>query len=195
MKDRAHLSPDLKLKQNLKKLGSLTKGVKPEALELIRAIAEEEEAERRREKKLGQKNGRRPELQATLRKALTALEKADVRRGQGGAFVLRMCSGRDKRRVAPSSGSVPFNPSCWVLACAKGVGAIRKRALLIVETPAFDQFIMVCILANCVLLAAADPTTDEESQFIKFAGLIFLVIFTVEALTKAIALGHLYGRI
>lgn len=194
MKDRAHLSPDLKLKQNLKKLGSLTKGVNPEALELIRSIAEEEEAERRREKKLGQKIGRRPELQAMFRQALTALEKADVRRGQGGAFVLRVCSGHDTRRIAPVSGPVPSNPSCLVIACANGVGAVRKRALLIVETPAFDQFIMVCILANCVLLAAADPTTDEESQFFVFAGLVFLVIFTVEALTKAIALGHLYGR-
>jgi hypothetical protein len=38
------------------------------------------------------------------------------------------------------------------------VGELRRLALGIIEHPFFDQSIMACIIANCVVLALADPT-------------------------------------
>lgn len=197
----SRLSPDLALKQSLRKLGSIGKDVSASTLDTLRAIAEREAAERRSEDR--RNSSRKRELQRDLRKALAALEKVDTRHGKGGQFILRLCgsSGR-KRRVAPeeeagglaAAAPQPPLPGALVAACACGVGAVRQWALRAVEHPSFDQFIMVCILANCVLLAVADPTTDEETPAMATAGVVFLVIFTAEAATKAVALGHLYSR-
>jgi hypothetical protein len=192
------------LRQSLRKLGSIGKDVSASTLDCLRAIAEQEVAERRSEDRYS--GSRKRELRRDLRKALAALEKVDTRHGKGGHFILRLCgyssSSGSKRRIAPEEATSdlaaaapePPLPGALVSACAHGVGVVRQRALCAVEHPSFDQFIMACILANCVLLAVADPTTDEETPAMATAGVFFLVIFSAEAVTKAVALGGLYSR-
>jgi len=200
-KKESHLSADLALKQSLRKLGTLGKDVSASSLTTLRAIAEQEEAERRRE---DQQNGsRKRELRRELRRALAALEKVDTRHGRGGEFILQLCGKsrlRSSRRILPEeatrmgeeAATLTGQEGGVVFACARGVGLVRQGAIRAVEHPSFDQFIMACILANCVMLAIADPTLDEETSTMALIGFIFLVIFTVEAVTQATALGHLY---
>mmetsp|Transcript_1007 Transcript_1007/g.1240 ORF Transcript_1007/g.1240 Transcript_1007/m.1240 type:complete len:2098 (-) Transcript_1007:185-6478(-) len=71
-------------------------------------------------------------------------------------------------------------------------GKIRQFFLATCEHPRFDQFIMVCILVNCVFLALTDPTVETEPQYQEYAGYVFLFIFTVECMCKLIALSSLY---
>jgi hypothetical protein len=46
-----------------------------------------------------------------------------------------------------------------------GGGKVRQFALAAIEHWLFDQFIMGCILVNCLFLALADPAADEEPEY------------------------------
>jgi hypothetical protein len=77
-------------------------------------------------------------------------------------------------------------------ACEQYGGRIRQFFLATCEHPRFDQFIMICILVNCVFLALTDPTVEVEPPYQVIAGHVFLAIFTIECLCKLIALSLLY---
>ena len=68
----------------------------------------------------------------------------------------------------------------------------------IVESKAFDNFIMLCILANSICLAMYDFSDQEgKSNYnmnLSLAGTVFSVIFTIEALLKIIASGFIIGK-
>jgi hypothetical protein len=70
---------------------------------------------------------------------------------------------------------------------ARGGGWLRQQCLRVCKHAYFDQFIMVCILVNCVFLAIADPTTAVESPVEQVSGTIFLYIFTLECTCKLTA--------
>lgn len=44
-------------------------------------------------------------------------------------------------------------------------GWLRMEAYHIVKHPAFDRIVMVCIVANCVFLALADPTATSVPTY------------------------------
>ena len=57
--------------------------------------------------------------------------------------------------------------------------------------PWFDRFILTAIIANCIFLAEDDPGKDQtDDQWI--AELVFLVIFTIEAMLKILAMGFAF---
>jgi hypothetical protein len=66
-------------------------------------------------------------------------------------------------------------------------GQVRRAAEQVVSAPAFDQFIMLCILVNCVFLALTDPTTDVVPRYQTVMDSVFLVIFTSECVVKSTA--------
>ena len=66
-------------------------------------------------------------------------------------------------------------------------GALRQQCLQTCRHPYFDQFIMVCILVNCVFLAVAGPGDDARSPVEEASSIVFLYIFTVECACKLLA--------
>ena len=44
-------------------------------------------------------------------------------------------------------------------------GKLRMHCEAVTVHPLFDQFIMLCILVNCIFLAMADPTTDKVPMY------------------------------
>jgi hypothetical protein len=68
----------------------------------------------------------------------------------------------------------------------------RRRAILLVEEPRFDAFILVTILANCTTMAwvsPLDPCCTPKAHFVDICEGMFLLIFTVEMLSKIVAYG------
>ena len=74
----------------------------------------------------------------------------------------------------------------------------RKQVIQIVHNKWFDRIIITLIVANCGFLAADDPLdTDPNSalqQVMAMAELIFLVLFTIEAVLKIITQGFFVGK-
>jgi len=110
------------------------------------------------------------ELRIALRQMEITLGLQAVRRGEG-------CTG-----VLPTGG--PAETGGW----------IRMKAEQATRNPLFDQFIMLCIIINCVFMAAADPTTDEVSPVEDVMNTIFLMVFTFEVIFKSLAQGKEYVR-
>lgn len=69
---------------------------------------------------------------------------------------------------------------------------LKFTARRVVEWHWFDRFIMLLIVANCVLLALDDPDEDPNGDLIKFIDEVdtwFTVAFTVEMLLKVLGYG------
>ena len=58
----------------------------------------------------------------------------------------------------------------------------------IVINPWFDRFILLVIIANCVVLSIENPN-EEKGQAAEILDYIFLTLFTCEMVFKIIALG------
>lgn len=73
---------------------------------------------------------------------------------------------------------------------------IRKAVLSVVDTPAFEWFILVLIFASSVTLCFEDIYLDENPRLKKllyWTNLVFSFIFIIEMVLKWIALGfHKY---
>lgn len=66
----------------------------------------------------------------------------------------------------------------------------RKAAILFVEWPPFDMFILVTILVNCATMAwnsPLDPCCDRKAEFIAAAEWVYLAIFSIEMAAKIVA--------
>jgi len=74
--------------------------------------------------------------------------------------------------------------------------APRRQAIAIVESVAFDRFVLGCIVLNCVLLELQGPLKGVEAATVYFKAsyLSFQVIFTVEMALKMLASGITRGR-
>ncbi|CAB4001908.1 voltage-dependent N-type calcium channel subunit alpha-1B-like isoform X1, partial [Paramuricea clavata] len=81
----------------------------------------------------------------------------------------------------------------YSLFCLSEQNCVRRAATVIVESRAFDIFILATIIANCVVLAldAPLPSNDKSaiSDELEKSEIFFLVIFTIEAILKIVALG------
>ena len=66
----------------------------------------------------------------------------------------------------------------------------RQQVFYLVEKPAFEMFILTCILANTVIMAMlyfGQP--DDYGDFLEFMNLTFAAIFMLEAGLKVLGLG------
>jgi hypothetical protein len=70
-------------------------------------------------------------------------------------------------------------------------GKIRQFFLSVCEHPKFDQFIMICILVNCVFLALSDPTANEEPQYQEVVKFVYPYITQYSCTTSLIYLSRL----
>jgi voltage-dependent calcium channel L type alpha-1D len=73
----------------------------------------------------------------------------------------------------------------------------RAWCLAIVEHWLFDAFIIVIIMCNSFLLAYENPiknvhSVEEEAPWLKWAEIVFMVIYTVEMTLKVLAMGFVY---
>ena len=88
--------------------------------------------------------------------------------------------------------------------------AFRKQCIALSYDKRFSNFIIACILINCIFLAAVNPvcqtyasleeiqekcTAAEYDMIIAagVAGWVFSIIFTIEAIIKTIAMGFFFG--
>jgi hypothetical protein len=70
--------------------------------------------------------------------------------------------------------------------------AVRSGIRFLVKHPWFDRFILLLVALNCIILAMDTPDLDSQSatgQFVAVANDTFVVLFTVEAFLKLLALG------
>lgn len=66
----------------------------------------------------------------------------------------------------------------------------RRSAIFIVEHRAFDPFVLLSILANCITMAAQSPLDDcctDKAHLLAVCEDVFLAIFTMELLLKVLA--------
>ncbi|XP_052780217.1 muscle calcium channel subunit alpha-1-like isoform X4 [Mya arenaria] len=81
------------------------------------------------------------------------------------------------------------------LFCLNLKNPIRKLCIRVVEWKPFEFLILLTIFANCIALAVYTPypgqDTNETNKALEHIEIIFLVIFTVEAVMKIIAYGFI----
>ena len=65
----------------------------------------------------------------------------------------------------------------------------RVFVMKLVRTKVFEIFAITFIVANCVTLAMADPTTEETSYVLKVLEYIFAAGFSLEMVLKVFAMG------
>jgi hypothetical protein len=100
------------------------------------------------------------------------------------------------KEVLGTSGKV----YAGVLGCSPGLPVWReprRSAILIVESKWFDPFILVTILVNCCMMASESPLDPEGTQKEAILGVfewVFLIIFTLELLSKALAYSLFWHR-
>ena len=73
----------------------------------------------------------------------------------------------------------------------------RRSAILLIERPWFDPLILITIMCNCTTMAwesPLDPTGTLKSSFIDVCEWIYLLIFTVEMLSKILAYGFAFHK-
>ncbi|CAD7948881.1 unnamed protein product, partial [Amoebophrya sp. A25] len=80
---------------------------------------------------------------------------------------------------------------------AAGDLSTRERARRLMKHPKFDQIILICIAASSILMVVNTPLSDprESIQEFYFAmDWVFGIIFTIEMVTKMIAMGVLVNN-
>ena len=87
-----------------------------------------------------------------------------------------------------------------VLGCLPGLPIWReprRSAILMVESKWFDPLILVTILVNCCTMASESPLDPEGTQKEAILGVfewVFLIIFTLELLSKVLAYSFFWHR-
>ena len=75
---------------------------------------------------------------------------------------------------------------------------LRKAVTKVVLSKYFDNFILLVILVNCILLAldVKSPSFENSKTYevIDTAEYVFIVIFTIEMLIKTLAFGFVFGE-
>lgn len=108
-------------------------------------ISDLEQAKRESESNSVNQEAKRKKLRKDVKKIMDTIERQKIRRGEG---------------CGPITTTRTFVEKLRELG-----GRLRRACLLSSENPLFDQFIMMCILVNCIFLALVDPTTDEEPRY------------------------------
>ncbi|CAD8085687.1 unnamed protein product [Paramecium sonneborni] len=82
---------------------------------------------------------------------------------------------------------------------------IRKRILILIKKismsamhitkhPIFEFFTLIIIIFNSIMLALDDPTSDIQTSFQDLMDIIFLAVYTFEAVLKIIAMGFVLNN-
>eukprot|EP01062_Namystynia_karyoxenos_P062288 TRINITY_DN5519_c0_g1_i1.p1 TRINITY_DN5519_c0_g1~~TRINITY_DN5519_c0_g1_i1.p1 ORF type:complete len:2175 (+),score=490.22 TRINITY_DN5519_c0_g1_i1:67-6525(+) len=85
-----------------------------------------------------------------------------------------------------------YNSTQSPLCLLDATGPLRKRLVHIVDSAAFDRAVLVFIITNAVCLAMDIPSLDGVSalrRFLDIMEIVFLIVFTAEALLKVGAMG------
>lgn len=93
-----------------------------------------------------------------------------------------------------------FRCGCWDKILGSRIGKewtrVRQAVLSVVDTPAFEWFILVLIFASSVTLCFEDIHLDENprlKQILYWTNLVFSLIFVIEMVLKWLAMGfHKY---
>jgi Ca2+-binding EF-hand superfamily protein len=93
-------------------------------------------------------------------------------------------------------GEIEYEP--MALGCLSLKGPVRPALIALITHPAFDLVVLVLIMANATLLALEDPLSDPDNptefeERLSLAELAFTILFTVEMVTKILALGLVGG--
>ncbi|KDO23606.1 hypothetical protein SPRG_10801 [Saprolegnia parasitica CBS 223.65] len=106
-------------------------------------------------------------------------------------------------RQASSRAIRKIKPAPIALGCLTLQNPVRQLCLALVTSKWFERFIMVCVLANTLLLGLVDYTnaidgvpdpTNRRNMLIDHVNAISLYVFLVEASLKIIAYGLLMGK-
>eukprot|EP00755_Sulcionema_specki_P036080 Sspe_Gene.22096::Locus_8356_Transcript_1_1_Confidence_1.000_Length_6454::g.22096::m.22096/K04854/CACNA1G; voltage-dependent calcium channel T type alpha-1G len=90
-----------------------------------------------------------------------------------------------------------YNCTEQSLGCLPASNPFRRAMIRLMDHPKFDPVILTVIMLNCITLAMADPSlADVETiqNILNVAEYFFLIIFTLEASVKIIALGLVLHR-
>ena len=90
-------------------------------------------------------------------------------------------------------------PSGWIyhstsLGCLRPHHFPRRLAIMTVESPVFDPFILITIMCNCITMAWAspmDPPGTTKQDILAVLEWVYLYIFTFELTMKIIAYGFI----
>ena len=64
---------------------------------------------------------------------------------------------------------------------------LRRAAILLVEQPCFERFVLLVIVANCAMMAwhsPLDPPGTDMARFLEAFEGVSLAVFTVELVVK-----------
>ena len=89
------------------------------------------------------------------------------------------------QKAAPS-GRV-YRGMAW--GCMQVDHPVRALFIRLVEWPWFDRTVLVLIVANCVVMASKDPLSIEDPEWVFTAEWFFTVAFSLEAVSKMVAMG------
>lgn len=89
---------------------------------------------------------------------------------------------------APVDKTVPDHNALYILS---PTNCLRTKINSIIWIPAFDNFILACILISSLLLALEDPVNPDSrrNDILTYFDYVFTSIFTLEMLMKILALG------
>lgn len=123
-------------------------------------------------------------------------EAADQRAIDQAAAVAQSetCGNSSAMDGLPSDGGNPDDNSMGMASCLIFAPSSRFRQLCVVvaESDWVDYIILSCIILNCVTMSVDTPGLDPNSNLaasIYWAGVVFTIIFTAEAVVKMVAHG------
>ena len=125
-----------------------------------------------------------PEIEMPLNQELEVDETSETGRSEKGGGCCKSFKNFFRRR---------WNYSLFILSKRN---IFRKYLLKFVSSQAFDNIILVLILANCLVLMVERPSIEDgsfERQFLNFSNYFFNGIFLTEALLKIISFGFILG--
>eukprot|EP00755_Sulcionema_specki_P007264 Sspe_Gene.37760::Locus_18224_Transcript_2_3_Confidence_0.400_Length_2527::g.37760::m.37760/K04851/CACNA1D; voltage-dependent calcium channel L type alpha-1D len=76
-------------------------------------------------------------------------------------------------------------------------GSFRFKVFSFIDSPPFERFVLVVIIANSICLGMDIPSTrgnDSIQQFLMVAEIVFQALFTIEMLLKVVALGFVLHK-
>jgi hypothetical protein len=77
----------------------------------------------------------------------------------------------------------------WLSGCYGGFKLSRKYAANFVQSFLVDNFLMICVFGNTVILGLDGLVSADADEILSLMNLIFTIIFTVEMVIKLYGLG------
>ena len=122
--------------------------------------------------------------------------------GDNGKYLLHIFRRQDinaviAHRVLGVARAGKYNANDHPLFCIPPRSTFRRRLLSLITHRFFDPFILCCIIMNCAIEVLHIPSLSGfvwAREVRAVSEIVFLIIFTIEALLKVCALGFVWGR-